>query len=68
MCNRDSDSLDQLVIKRECQLKGVSRSKLKHAGEFSVDAWLGGRLLDYRFRNASVIIKDIFSGEENANA
>lgn len=63
MHERDVEALDERIFKRECQLKGVGRAKLSSAGEFPVDAWIGGGALDYRFGNASVIINDIFSGE-----
>ena len=34
-----------------------------HPGEFDPYVWYGGGALDYRFRNALVIIKDIFESE-----
>ena len=47
-------------IKRmERELK-QSRAKTLHPGEFPPNAWFGGRLLDYRFGYAKVIIGDIF--------
>lgn len=60
----DIDVLDERIYKRECQLKGTNRAKLNRAGEFSPDSWIGGRTLDYRFRNAAVILRDIFEGLE----
>ena len=62
MQNRKDEVLDELIFKRECQLKGQSRAKLSRAGEFSSDAWIGGGYLDYRYYRASVILSDIFRG------
>lgn len=60
----DIDVLDMRICKRECQLKGTNRAKLNRAGEFPPDSWIGGGMLDYRFGNAAVILRDIFDGEE----
>lgn len=64
MKSRDIEGLKETIIKREVHLKGVSRAKTKHAGEFKTDAWFGGKKLDYRFPDAQTIINDIFEGEK----
>ena len=61
----DIDGLKETIIKREVHLKGVSRAKTKHVGEFKKDAWFGGKKLDYRFPDAQTIINDIFEGEKD---
>jgi hypothetical protein len=65
MKNGDIEGLKETIIKREVHLKGVSRAKTKHAGEFKTDAWFGGKKLDYRFPDAQTIINDIFEGEKD---
>lgn len=64
MKSRDIEGLKETIIKREVHLKGVSRAKTKHAGEFKTDVWFGGKKLDYRFPDAQTIINDIFEGEK----
>lgn len=66
MKTNDIEKLKETIIKREVYLKGASRAKTKHAGEFKEDAWFGGRRLDYRFPDAKTIIDDIFEGEKNS--
>lgn len=61
----DIDSLKDTIIKREVHLKGASRAKTKHPGEFDSTSWFGGKRLDYRFGDAKTIINDIFEGEKN---
>ena len=65
MISGDIDGLKETIIKREVHLKGVSRAKTRHAGEFKPETWFGGRKLDYRFPDAQTIISDIFEGEKN---
>ena len=65
MRNGDIEGLKETIIKREVDLKGSSRAKTKHAGEFRQNSWFGGRKLDYRFPDAQTIINDIFEGEKN---
>ena len=62
MRSRDINALDECIINREIQLKGKSRAKLTHAGEFPLDNWIGGGRLEYRFGNAMMIVRDIFQG------
>lgn len=61
----DIAGLDDRICKRECDLKGPSRAKLGRCGEFDPQQWVGGGLLDYRFGNACIIMRDIFAGEES---
>ena len=65
MLANDIDGLQDTIIRREVQLKGASRAKTKHAGEFDKNAWFGGKKLDYRFPDAQTIMRDIFEGEQN---
>ena len=65
MIAHDIEALKETIIKREVHLKGASRAKTKHPGEFDPTAWFGGRRLDYRFADAKTIINDIFEGEKN---
>lgn len=64
MKSGDIDGLKETIIKREVHLKGATRAKTKHAGEFDNTTWFGGRRLDYRFADAKTIINDIFEGEK----
>lgn len=65
MSKSDIDSLRQCIIAREKQLKGASRAKTAHPGEFSPEEWFGGGELDYRFTNARMLLRDIMMKEEN---
>ena len=68
MISGDMESLIKCIKNREINLKGQSRAKTSHPGEFDPDGWLGGGTLDYRFSNAKVIIRDIFESEVAADA
>lgn len=57
------ESLQKHIRDREIFLKGESRAKTAHPGEFDPNIWIGGGYLDYRFSNAKTILKDIFLGE-----
>jgi hypothetical protein len=61
--NKDIDAADELIKKREINLKGINRAKLNKAGEYGSDIWVGGGWLDYRFSDAKRIIDDIYHGE-----
>ena len=63
----DTDVVDRKIIFREESIKGRERSKLRQAKEMShADiSWIGIRLLQYRWPNAKVILKDIVDGENN---
>ena len=58
------DKAKERIIKREVQLKGPKRAKLKRRGEFNDDIWIGGHLLDYRFSPTARLIKDIYKAEK----
>ncbi len=62
MIEDDLDALMRCIRSREIALKGQSRAKTSHPGQYD-DAWLGGGELDYRFGNARVILQDIFRSE-----
>lgn len=63
----DIEAADELIKKRERQLKGINRAKLNRTKEFDHSKWIGGGELDYRFSNARRIINDIYSGEVNSD-
>ncbi len=62
MRSNDLEGMKTEIKRRERELK-QSRAKTMHPGEFDPSTWYGGGLLDYRFGNAKVIIKDIFESE-----
>lgn len=68
MVSGDMESLIKCIKNREINLKGQSRAKTSHPGEFDSEVWFGGGALDYRFSNAKVIIRDIFESEVAADA
>ena len=68
MRNNDVEEMKKAIKAREIMLKGQSRAKTAHPGEFDPNDWIGGRELDYRFNNAKTIIKDIFESEGLINA
>ena len=55
--------MKKVIKTREIMLKGQSRAKTAHPGEFNPNDWIGGGELDYRFNNAKTIIRDIFESE-----
>ena len=57
------EGLKSHIKSREIYLKGINRSKTVHAGEFDLDKWFGGDMLDYRFYIAKNIMKDIYESE-----
>lgn len=61
------DRLKKIIRERETALKGVSRARTAHPGEYDKNAWFGGRRLSYRFGNAKTLLADIFHGEETTN-
>lgn len=61
--NEDFELVDNIIRKREIQLKGVNRAKLNRTSEYDPSRWIGGGWLDYRFTNAKRIINDIYYGE-----
>ena len=68
MRNNDVEEMKKAIKAREIMLKGQSRAKTAHPGEFDPNDWIGGRELDYRFNNAKTIIRDIFESEGLINA
>lgn len=65
--NKDYEALDEIIIKREIELKTRSRAKLLHKEDYASDKWIGGDWLDYRFSDAKQIILDIYQGEEGTH-
>ena len=63
MRNNDFEEMKKAIKAREIMLKGQSRAKTAHPGEFNPNDWIGGGELDYRFNNAKTIIRDIFESE-----
>ena len=63
----DIGAADELIKKRERQLKGINRAKLNRTKEVDHSKWVGGGELDYRFSNARRIINDIYSGEVSSD-
>lgn len=61
--SNDTVSMDDLIVKRELQIKGL-RAKLRKPEEYRYDPARPIHLyrLEYRFNQASVIIRDILSG------
>ena len=68
MRNNDVEEMKKAIKAREIMLKGQSRAKTAHPGEFNPNDWIGGGELDYRFNNAKTIIRDIFESEELIDA
>ncbi|SES99484.1 hypothetical protein SAMN04487771_100325 [[Clostridium] aminophilum] len=62
MSRGDLEGLMTEIRRRERELK-QNRAKTMHPGEFDPYTWYGGGVLDYRFGNAKIIIKDIFESE-----
>lgn len=62
MKHHDIDGLKRAIKNREIALKGQSRAKTCHPGQFE-NVWLGGGELGYRYKNAAMIIRDIFESE-----
>lgn len=63
MRNNNVEEMKKVIKTREIMLKGQSRAKTAHPGEFNPNDWIGGGELDYRFNNAKTIIRDIFESE-----
>lgn len=58
------EGMKQEIIRREEELKGSARAKTRHPEQYDHSLWYGGGALDYRFRNARTILRDIFESEE----
>lgn len=63
MIENNIESLKNEIIKRESEIKGKSRARTCHPGQFETNGWFCGGLQHYRFLNAKTIIKDIFDSE-----
>lgn len=63
----DIDLVDQLICEQEERLKGRSRAKTRHAGDYRKDVWIGTNIFDYRFTPAKRIIRDIMNAEDKEN-
>lgn len=59
----DINQVDQLIVQQEVRLKGPSRAKTKHAGEYPENVWIGINILDYRYTPARRIIRDVMNAE-----
>lgn len=64
----DYDGLCKCIRDREILLKGTSRAKTTHPGQFDPDAWFGGGYLDYRFSRAKMILRDMMECEVTDDA
>lgn len=61
----DVEMIDQLIIKREIELKTRDRAKLNNTKVYAHDGqWVGSDMLQYRFMNARILMNDIFTGLE----
>ncbi|MGP4076288.1 DUF6361 family protein [Halobacillus sp. K22] len=60
----DEQKIDELLVKREIELKSKDRAKLYNSKYYAYEegAWLGAEKLQYRFPNSMILIEDIFSG------
>lgn len=56
------ETIKEIIVKREVDLKGRSRAKLLKPSETNT-VWLSGRRLDYRANTVSIILKDIFDAK-----
>lgn len=66
----DETKIDRLIIKREIELKSKDRAKLQNSKNYTYEdgVWVGTPKLQYRFKDAKVLIEDIFEelGDYNA--
>ncbi|WP_085507155.1 DUF6361 family protein [Thalassobacillus devorans] len=61
--------IDNLLIKREIELKSKERAKLYNTKYYAYEEgiWLGSEKLQYRFPNAKILIEDIFAALEGSH-
>ncbi len=59
----DIEKADELIKKREKDIKGISRAKLYNTEKYDPQSWVGGERLNYRFNSTKRIISDIYAGE-----
>lgn len=62
----NEQEIDELLIKREIELKSKERAKLYNTRYYAYEegVWLGSEKLQYRFPNSKILIEDIFAGLE----
>lgn len=63
MESENLEGMKREIIRREEELKGPARAKTRHPEQYDHSQWYGGGALDYRFRNARTILRDIFESE-----
>ncbi|MCF6409590.1 DUF6361 family protein [Pseudalkalibacillus salsuginis] len=68
--SNDETMIDELLIKREIELKSKERAKLYNTKFYAYEEgkWLGSKKLQYRFRNSKDLMVDILSGLEGGHA
>lgn len=66
----DEMAVDELIVRREVELKSKERAKLRNPSVYVYREGHGlrGGKLDYRFSNSKVILIDIFKGMEGSHA
>ncbi len=66
----DELKMDELIVRREIELKSRERAKLQNPAVYVYREGHGvrGGKLDYRLGNSKVILKDIFEGMEGSHA
>jgi len=66
----DINAVDELIVEREIEIKSWDRAKLRNPSVYVYNDSHGmrGGKPDYRYGNAKVILEDIFSGLEKADA
>ncbi len=67
---QDEEAIDDLIIKREIELKGRERAKIRNPEYYTPadSGTLVGGKLNYRFGNVYRLLDDIFSGLEELHA
>lgn len=63
MKENNIDALEELIIRRERNLKTIGRSRLSNLSEVDPNKWYAGGKLDFRLSVAKDIINDIFESE-----
>ena len=67
MNDNNSEALKKLIQEREINLKGQSRAKTTHVGQFNSEKWYGEKELNYRFSIARGLVRDIWGYKEENN-
>lgn len=60
----DIGEIENLLLRREVNLKSKARSKLFNPEKNDIDEWHAGERLDYRFGIAKIMLSDIFESED----